>query len=103
MQFNQSTDEVEYIFLFYLNVVLQDLQKDVAELSAYLHSANDMRESLAGNQQKELECREELEEVELSIDRTSEKVVILNIKRLFQCHVRFCFIVRCHQATSPEN
>lgn len=52
----------------------KDLQKDVAELSAYLHSANDMRESLELNQQKVSECAEELDAVELSIERTGEKL-----------------------------
>jgi hypothetical protein len=46
----------------------------VAELAAYLHSANDTRDSLASNEQKETECTEELESIELNIERATEKV-----------------------------
>jgi hypothetical protein len=46
----------------------------VAELSAYLHSANDMRESLSANQLKESECSAELEALEGSIERAADKV-----------------------------
>ena len=46
----------------------------MAELSAYLHSANDMRESLTANQLKESECSAELEALEESIERAADKV-----------------------------
>jgi DNA repair protein RAD50 len=54
----------------------KDLQKDVAELNAYLHSANDMRESLEINQHKVSECSEELDAVELNLERTDEKLKV---------------------------
>lgn len=50
------------------------MQKDAAELNAYLHSANDMRESLEQNQQKVDECAEELSAVELNLERTDDKL-----------------------------